>query len=200
MKKYIKSESLKLATSKTFKVLQYGVLALFMFLAVILFISAYNNNPWGLKAFAVTSGSMEPTIKTGSLVFTTKARQYRTNDIITFQQGSSKRSITHRIINSKIVPAKDGDIDYIYETKGDVNEEADFATVQPSEVTGKVLLAIPFIGYPLLWAKTQKGYIFLIIIPATIIIYSEFLNIKSELASIIKNRKKKGKITTLADI
>ena len=168
-------------------------------MAFTLFLSAYNN-PWDLKAFAVTSGSMEPTIKTGSLVFTTRANQYLVNDIITFLEGVSKRPITHRIVDKQLTASENGDVAYVYNTKGDINEEADLNSIKESVITGKVRFSFPYIGYPLLWAKSQIGYIFLIIIPATVIIYSEILNIKSELISIIKNRRNRGKITTLADI
>ncbi|MFC1722166.1 signal peptidase I, partial [Patescibacteria group bacterium] len=104
--KYTKKEKILIGSYKILKTIQYGILTLLLILALVLFTSAYKGNPWGLRSFAVTSGSMEPTIKTGSLVFTTKANYYEINDIITFQQGSSKRAITHRIINSKITPSK----------------------------------------------------------------------------------------------
>jgi len=180
------------------KTFQYVLLASLFALAATLFLSAFHN-PWDLKAFAVTSGSMEPTIKTGSLVFTTIADEYLVNDVITFLEGASKRPITHRIVDRQLVASPEGDVAYVYSTKGDVNEEADLNSVKESAVTGKVRLSIPYIGYPLLWARSQLGYIFLIVIPATIVIYSEMLNIKAELVSIIKNRKNRGRITSLAD-
>jgi len=188
-----------LRVGQALRVLQYGFFISLLIMAFTLFLSALNN-PWNLKAFAVTSGSMEPAIKTGSLVFTTRADQYLVNDIITFLEGASKRPITHRIVGSQLTTTENNDIQYMYNTKGDVNEEADLTSIKESAITGKVRLSIPYIGYPLLWAKSQLGYIFLIIIPATVIVYSELLNIKSELVSIIKGKKNRGKITTLADI
>jgi signal peptidase len=142
---------------------------------------------------------MEPAVKVGSLVFTTAPGGYGVGDIVTFQPDSSHHTTTHRIVDSKLEASADNDVEFVYTTKGDANEDPDINTIRETAVLGKVRLTIPYLGYPLLWAKTQKGYIFLIIVPSTVVVYSELLNIKSELISLVDKRKNKGKITTLAD-
>ena len=113
-------------------------------------------------------------------------------DIITAKLGEDasvknpNNTVTHRIIeidNTSDTP--------IYTTKGDANDVKDLSPRLPNLILGKVIFAIPYIGYPVGFAKTQTGFILLIVIPATIIVYSELLNAKKEVQSIIKRRHEK---------
>ena len=142
-----------------------------------------------IRFYHVTSGSMEPTIPTGSVVITQSQQDYQPNDIITFsQEGNSKRVVTHRI--TQIM--QDPDIGkFQYQTQGDANTSPDIEGVDPQRVIGKVLFHIPYLGYPVGYAQTQYGLILLIIIPATIIIYSELNTIKNELHRMWKQKKQK---------
>lgn len=92
-----------------------------------------------LKTFSVVSGSMEPDIPTGSLVYVkdVSKEELKENDVITFygRQGSI---VTHRIQSIE----SDGIV-----TKGDANEDVDLAKVRESQIIGKVILSIPLLGY-----------------------------------------------------
>ena len=131
------------------------------------------------KFFIVQSGSMEPAIKTGSLVITTKSAEYNNGDIISFKsKDDPKRIITHRIGYRD----EKGIL-----TIGDANEKFDLGRTDESQIIGKVVFTIPYIGYVANLAKNPKGFILLVIIPATIIIYEElkflsgeFLKLKSK--------------------
>ena len=77
-----------------------------------------------------------------------------------------------------------------------MNDVADREAVPASQVLGRVLWHIPYIGYPVSYAKTQMGFVGLIVIPATLIIYSESMSIvrqvkEKALASKRPKRKKK---------
>ncbi|MHA1331703.1 MAG: signal peptidase I, partial [Candidatus Hodarchaeales archaeon] len=111
------------------------------------------------------------------------AEKYQKGDIITVAEPANpKVTLTHRIVDIE----KRGD-KIFYTTKGDANEEADTEKRPKENVLGKVILTIPYLGYPISFAKTTKGLIILIIIPAVIIIYDELRKIKEE---IIKIKKK----------
>lgn len=134
------------------------------------------------KLMAVQSGSMEPAIKTGSLVIIKKADDYQKEEVITYQNKRDSRvTTTHRIVE-----IKDGQ----FITKGDANDSVDNNPVNKGLILGKVSLAIPLLGYPISFAKTLSGLIILIIIPSTIIVYSEILNIKNEAIQFLAKRKK----------
>ena len=142
------------------------------------------------KLFEVQSGSMEPKIKVGSIVFVAPQKEYQQNDIITFLKSDSANikdsgsTVTHRINEIKV----EGE-DTFYITKGDANEDPDTGFVSKERVLGKVIFILPLFGYIVSFTKTQAGFILLIIIPAVLLIYHEILNIRSETGKIIKKKK-----------
>jgi len=132
---------------------------------------------FGIKLFTVQSGSMEPAIKIGSLVFTKTESNYYKDDIITFfNTPTKKETITHRIYK---VLNKDGNL--YYQTKGDANDSADNNAISSEMIVGKTILTIPYLGYPIAFSRTLPGLIILIIIPALLIIIEEGFAIKEQI-------------------
>jgi signal peptidase len=129
------------------------------------------------KIKIVMSGSMEPAIKTGSLVVIKPSVHYAISDVITFGKDTKKDvPTTHRIIEMRTQEGK-----YAYRTRGDANENEDMKEVPEGEVIGKVLLDIPYAGYILDFAKKPVGFILLIIVPAAVIILDELQKIWTEI-------------------
>jgi len=145
--------------------------------AVFVAVSALNL-PGGWKLVTVQSGSMQPAISVGSLVLVKPAGEYAVDEVITFKTG--RAPTTHRInrIEAGVII-----------TKGDANDTPDSEPVRPENIIGKVVLSLPYAGYPVTFAKSKEGFLLLIVIPATLIIYSEILNIKNEIK---KLRRKYG--------
>lgn len=131
----------------------------------------------GYKPLVVLSGSMEPSIKTGSIIYYSKVQEkdLKVGDIITFKTETKKEYVSHRI-NS----IEDGK----YETKGDANEVADPIKITYDQIVGKDLnISIPFLGY---YVKFANEHVYLIIVVAIILI-SEYL-----LSNTLDIDKKKG--------
>jgi len=172
----------------------YTLFLIALFSLAILFILSRFKTPLNLMAFNVMSGSMEPDIKIGSIVFVRPADEYKTQDVITFRSRETvKTTFTHRITRIE----KDPDINkLLYYTKGDANPQEDIAPVDAGLVLGKVFLVLPLLGYPLAFAQTQLGFILLIVIPSTLIIYSELQNIKEELVKSISEKRDSKKKTS----
>lgn len=167
----------------------YWVIIIAVVLVAVAFVSQDKINSTDYSVYSVNSGSMEPAIPLGSLIFINSAENYQEGDIITFRNNNSKDTTTHRIVGIE----RDDDIDkLLYTTKGDANEDPDSSQTDHSQVVGKVRFHVPYLGYPVGFAKTQTGFILLIVVPATIIIYSELSTIKDETKKIIKGRKKSG--------
>jgi signal peptidase len=124
----------------------------------------------------VESGSMEPTIKTGSLVFIVPSKTYRVGDIITFSSSGAKIPTTHRIADAR---EENGTVRYT--TKGDANEEADAKSIPEGAIIGTVRLAVPFAGYIVDFARQPLGFSLLIVLPALLIIVGELETIWREL-------------------
>jgi len=171
---------------------------LFAFLLAIAGLAALSffGLPKSLRLFVVQSGSMEPTVKTGSLVIVRPENQYKKNDIITFKsRPDADIKNPGLLITHRIVEIKDDKGEVFFTTKGDANESPDMEARPVGSVLGKVVFTIPYLGYPVGFAKTQTGFILLVVIPATIIVYSELLTIKNEALRLVRERRKR-KLTT----
>lgn len=141
--------------------------------------------PGNFEIKVVKSGSMEPTIKTGSIVVIKPSENYAEGDIITFGKDTKTEvPTTHRIIASRAEGGK-----LIFTTKGDANEEKDGKEVRQSEVVGKVLLDVPFAGYLIDFAKRPLGFALLIGVPSLAILFDEGKKIFLEIRNIRRKRK-----------
>jgi len=131
----------------------------------------------GFRSFVVLTGSMQPTISAGSLLYTQSQPSYQKGDIIAFQKENVV--VTHRIVEA----TSSGFI-----TKGDANNAPDTEPVQQASILGKSVLAIPYVGQFILFLKTLPGFLIFIILPALIFIALEFKTIKKELEKDIEKK------------
>lgn len=99
---------------------------------------------FGVTPFVVMSGSMEPTIPAGSVVFVnTKDTEVEVGDVVTYTiaVGEGKGAfVTHRV--NAI------DDSGLIQTKGDNNENPD-GYLDPEAIKGTVWFHIPYAGYVL---------------------------------------------------
>ncbi|MFA6048022.1 MAG: signal peptidase I [Parcubacteria group bacterium] len=154
-------------------------------IAIVLFLLAARFLPkfhYGL--YIIQSGSMQPTLKTGSIVVDKKQADYQKGEIITFAR-SKKEIITHRITE---VTGEGENI--LYKTKGDANNTDDLFLARKNLVLGKVIFAVPYFGYIIAFVKTKTGLVLLIIIPALWFIVEEALKVKKTIRE--KKNKTKG--------
>jgi len=136
--------------------LKYAVV-LFLGIVVALSLAPLFSIP-GFQSLVVMSGSMEPEIKTGSVVVVKATPAYEVGDVVTFPHPTSPGDlVTHRI---------EGFEDELIKTKGDANNAADNWEVRREDVQGKVAVSIPYLGYAVHFAKTQRGFVLLILLPA----------------------------------
>ena len=122
----------------------------------------------GIEPFVVESGSMEPTIQTGSLSFINKKVSYdniKVNDVIAFKNNSDAR-VTHRVVNIT---------DKGFETQGDSNNKSDGISTTRSNYIGKNIFSIPKLGLVVKFIQTTKGKIILITIIVLLVLSSFFI-------------------------
>lgn len=168
------------------KAIYWLVFAGLIGIAGIVALSALNV-PGSLKLLSVQSGSMEPSIPRGSVILIKPEQEYKIGNVITFKDKHNPNFlVTHRIVEVENLESGK-----LYVTKGDANEDADRMRIASNVVQGKVFWALPFLGYAVSFARTQMGLILLIVIPTTLIIYSELLVIKKELKKL--KEKSSGK-------
>ncbi len=130
----------------------------------------------------VKSGSMEPAIRTGSIVVVKPSADYTVGDVIIFGKDTKTDiPITHRIVSSRMEGGAT-----LFTTKGDANEDPDPNEVKQREVNGKVLFTVPFLGYIIDLARQPLGFTILIVLPALIVIYDEGAKILREIKKMRK--------------
>jgi signal peptidase len=116
------------------------------------------------QALIVRSGSMAPTIPTGSVVFYRKiaSAKVKVGDVIVFDRpGFANEKVTHRVYQIKT----SGTGRYAI-TKGDANGTPDDWQV-PLQGTGwKAAFHVPVIGYALVDLQSTIGRLLLLVIPA----------------------------------
>jgi len=167
---------------KIFKIIYYIFVAFIVLVAILLIVSVFPITG-NIKFLTVQSGSMEPAIKMGGVVMVKPMNDYKIGDIITFGKITRTKSpTTHRIYDIKIEGGEP-----VYITKGDVNNAPDAREIKRSDILGKVLVSVPYVGYAVDFAKKPMGFALIIIVPAAIIISDEIKKIYKELT---KNKKK----------
>ncbi len=105
--------------------------------------------------YNVLSGSMEPAIPVGSLLYVRSGdpEQVEDEDIIAFY-GSLEDSgiITHRVVKNNVVSGT-------FTTKGDANDKEDPTPVSYDNYIGRVTLSVPYVGRVLTIMTSLEGKI-----------------------------------------
>lgn len=144
---------------------------------------------FGLQMYEVLSGSMEPIISTGSVIFdkpNVDAKSLKAGDVITYKTlDDDKILITHRIIEVK---QENGAPAFL--TKGDANDAQDPELIPGANVVGQYSnITIPLLGFYLNFLKSKMGIILLIIVPGALLIVSTMVGLFREILKVEKNKK-----------
>ncbi len=109
----------------------------------------------GYEMYNVSSGSMEPNLPVGSLIYVKPAvpEELSEGEIIAFWRGDSV--VTHRLVENRSL---EGD----FVTKGDANQEEDLNTVPYANLVGVVTCHIPYLGQMLVVYTSTVGKIYVI--------------------------------------
>jgi len=146
------------------KVASYAVL----FVAAVLMLATAVLPPLlHYQPYIVLSGSMAPAIPTGSVVFAKAVPPgaIQVGDVITYNRSDVGETITHRVVERF-----GSDDQPTFVTRGDANPVADSWTVNYLvNPAGKVVLAIPGLGYLHEAVRSPLGRFGLIIMPSLVL-------------------------------
>ena len=112
---------------------------------------------FGVQAFNVISGSMEPTISVGSIVYVRNVEfeELSQGDVIAFESGASV--VTHRIVEINTE-------DKLITTKGDANNTEDFNPVSYTNVIGRMIAHFPIYGTIVAWLTDTVGKLVAVVV------------------------------------
>lgn len=155
-----------------------SILLCIVFCAVLVLVlsnkfSGGNLQILGYELKTVLSGSMEPDIKTGSVIAikeVAEGQKFKKGDVITFMMDEHMQ-VTHRI--AEVV--KSG---RVYRTKGDANDAPDLEPVLSENIVGYYTgFQIPYVGYTLNFASSKAGVALLMVLPGIFLLGYGFFNI-----------------------
>ena len=155
------------------KAIWYAFTWILIAIVVLTAIALVGVRLFGLQPYSVLSGSMEPTYKTGSIVYVKKV-DYQTltvGDPITFML-DEKTVATHRIV--EIIPDEEEPDTVRYRTKGDNNDAVDGGLVHCKNVIGKPVFTLPYLGYAANYIQHPPGT-YIVIAACAILILLAFL-------------------------
>ena len=138
---------------------------------------------FGYSAYIVTTNSMYPSICSGDIVIVKKVEEekIKVGDIITFTKDNQVN--THRVTN---IVEEEGE--KFYTTKGDNNNVEDIERVKFTEINGKEIITIPYLGNII--KILENEVVFLIVVLVILILYF----IKIQQIEKKENRREKRKL------
>lgn len=132
--------------------LKDGVFSILYILGLI-YLFTFIPNFWGYKPLVVVSGSMEPTLKVGSIVYYHEKNDLEKGDILVYK--TKNHIISHRVVDKT---------EFGYITKGDANECNDSNIVENEQILGQgEEWCIPFLGYYADYVYTHKYLLFIVV-------------------------------------
>lgn len=146
---------------------------------------------FGYQLKTVLSGSMEPGIKTGSIIAVKPGgdtTRFKAGDVITFRTDEEGTLTTHRVVEAE---GSGDNLRYI--TKGDNNNAADIEPILHQNVVAEYTgLTVPYVGYILSHAQTKLGSALLLVIPGLLILGYAIVNVISALREIDGGKKQEA--------
>lgn len=127
-----------------------------LYILLLIYLSIFIPTLWGYKPLVIISGSMEPILKVGGILYYKEIEldKYANNDIVVFK--SNNYLISHRIVeinNSGFI------------TKGDANKNNDSNVLYYNKVLGKgTNWSIPYIGYFADFVYKNKRYLYITLV------------------------------------
>lgn len=109
------------------------------YILIIIYLIIFIPVLWGKRPLVIISGSMEPILKVGGILYYEKIHldDFKKDDILVYQL--NEHIVSHRIVNIN---------EYGFETKGDNNISNDSYIVNKNNVIGRGNnWSIPYIGY-----------------------------------------------------
>ncbi len=127
----------------------FKIIYILVLIYLIIFIPTF----WGKNPLVVISGSMEPTLKVGGILYYEKIdlNDFKEGDILVYEL--NEHTISHRIVDIT---------DNGFLTKGDNNNSIDTYEVENMQVIGKgTNWSIPYIGYYADFVYNHKYLLFI---------------------------------------
>ena len=146
------------------------ILALFVLLSVVMTKPGQAPSVLGYSSFRVLSGSMEPTIRTNSMILVKKVNpsEVRAGDVISFY--SSDPALGGAVNTHRVLSVEKQNGIYIFTTKGDANLIPDEYTTSGNDLIGVVVFSSLLLGTLIRLLSNPVVFIPIIMVPLLLIL------------------------------
>ena len=165
---------------KIFKVCSTALFILLMIITITLVVMRFMGESYsflGYNAYYVLTGSMEPEIMAGDVIFSKKvddASKLKVGDVITYngKVGMVKdKSITHKIIEMR---EENGEL--VFVTQGVANPAAD-PPISSEQIVSKMVFKSSLLGNVVSVVNSKTGFLMIIILPLAVFLASEVVSL-----------------------
>jgi signal peptidase len=178
------------------KLMRWLLAGLVFIVATALLLSALNPrndegiSVFGISAYVVVSDSMVPKFAAGDVIIIQEvpAESLVIGDVITFRSRDSNtfgEIISHEIYDI-VINNTDGALNFI--TRGVNLGTIDATPVISTEIIGKLAFNIPLLGFVVNFARSTTGFIFLFILPMTLLIGFEIFRFLKQYQLYLKEK------------
>lgn len=138
-------------------------------LAVVLAFALVGVRLIGLDVYTVLSGSMEPEIHVGSIIYVKEVdyRELKVGDVLTFMLNENTVA-THRI--TEVLVDEEDPTTIRFFTKGDANDAGDGSSVHYKNIIGSPVFSVPYLGYVADYIQNPPGTYITIAVGALLLI------------------------------
>ena len=178
-------------------IVMYAIIVIFIGVGIVLVTyyidlkkSAANVETPLYGAYVIVSGSMEPIIKIKDAIITRRidnADEIAVGDVITYR--SMDEAFYGILITHRVVDIRNENGKTIYVMKGDNNETVDRSPIEFGQITGKVIMRVPKIGYIKYFLVSSYGWIIAIVVPSFGIIAYDILKLIKNIKGDNKDKK-----------
>lgn len=164
----MEAKTIKKLTNNIVTTILYIVLIVMLFVVISSKASGGEPQAFGYQLKTVLSGSMEPGIKTGSIIAVKPGgdmARFKKGDVITFKS-EDNQIVTHRVV--RVI--NNGD-QISYQTKGDNNKTEDLNPVISNNVIAEYSgFTIPYLGYFADFTKSKTGSALILLLPGLVLL------------------------------
>ncbi|MEG2250337.1 MAG: signal peptidase I [Bacilli bacterium] len=154
-----------------------NILFRIVYILVIIYLLIFVPSIFGHKPLVVVSGSMEPNLKVGSILYYHKEdlNNFNTADILVYK--TKDHIISHRIVSQSEIG---------FMTKGDANNVADSNEIFNQQVLGKGTdWCIPYIGYYASYIYNHKYILYIAISILIIDLCNDYYTIRKKKVGVV---------------
>lgn len=141
-----------------------GVVAVFVAFGFMILVTSMHffRFPITGKLVVVRSGSMEPAVPLGSLVWLQPQSDYAEKQVVAYTHPDSNNA--HTVVLHRI-HSKSEKSTTTFRTKGDANDSQDAFSVSQDNIIGAMKFQISYAGFVVAWLQTQVGVLCTVIFP-----------------------------------